>query len=95
MLNTIKIQRIRNTNSLMIHSKNKFFKCKELTITIKEGVVKLRKPTLSDQKVYTVNDCNGYRNSITISNQFLKEGIFDIDPDDSTEDELVIYLDLL
>ena len=81
-------------NRFSIHSRHEFFNCDELTVSIKKDVIIIRKPILSDVKRCKVTHYNNGSRCITVNSDKLNIGSYEIDKEDSTEDELVIYLEL-
>ena len=82
-------------NSFDIASNSPFFHVEHLLVDVKEGVITFKVPDIDNlKKVHRpfTNKKSPEWRSWGASSEFLKTGRFEFDEEDSTEDEVVIYL---
>lgn len=83
-----------NSNQFRVTSKHPFFKNEYLITKITEDCLIFSIPTIDYRgKSYKTHPCKNTKdfNACSITSEFMREGKFEIDEDDSDEDQLYIY----
>lgn len=83
------------TNKYLVYSKHAIFKNKHLIVTCEDSVLCIRVPSL-DYNWKVSSTCVLKRTpgarSFCITNQYLRPGKYEIDLEESNEDQIVAYL---